>query len=222
MGFDLESLSRAVAKHGRVVRVVIAATHGSCLRETGAAMLVWDTGQSGTIGGGALEYELARAAREQSASCRLSRHALGPEMGQCCGGAVEVVSEVYDAKSLPEAEAVVARPVSGPGAMPLSVKRLLATARHQGRPPEAQLIDGWMIEPVARPTRELWIWGAGHVGRALVAVLAPLPEVRITWVDTAPDRFPEDIPEGVTPLPVAEPARLVPHASHDAHHLVLT
>ena len=137
MGFDLESLSRAVAKHGRVVRVVIAATHGSCPRETGAAMLVWDTGQSGTIGGGALEYELARAAREQSASCRLSRHALGPEMGQCCGGAVEVVSEVYDAKSLPEAEAVVARPVSGPGAMPLSVKRLLATARNQGRPPEA-------------------------------------------------------------------------------------
>jgi len=222
MGFDLDMLARAVAEHGRVTRVVIAATHGSCPRETGAAMLVWEDGQSGTIGGGALEYELASAARAQAVACRLSRHALGPEMGQCCGGAVEVVSEVYDAATLPEAEAVVARPVSGPAAMPLSVKRLLATARNQGRPPEAQLIDGWMIEPVARPTREIWIWGAGHVGRALVAVLAPLPETRITWVDTAPDRFPEDIPEGVPPLPAAEPARLVPHAPHDAHHLVLT
>ena len=222
MGFDLESLSRAVAAHGRVTRVVIAATHGSCPRETGAAMLVWEDGQSGTIGGGALEYELARAAREQAVAVRLSRHALGPEMGQCCGGAVEVVSEVYDAGSLPEAKTVVARPVSGPAAMPLSVKRLLATARNQGRPPEAQLLDGWMIEPVARPTREIWIWGAGHVGRALVSVLEPLPEVRITWVDTAPDRFPGEVPEGVTPLPAAEPARLVPHAPKDAHHLILT
>jgi xanthine dehydrogenase accessory factor len=185
-------------------------------------MLVWDGGQSGTIGGGALEYELARATREQAVASRLSRHALGPEMGQCCGGAVEVVSEVYDAGSLPETETVVARPVSGPAPMPLSVKRLLATARNQGRPPEAQLLDGWMIEPVAKPTREIWIWGAGHVGRALVAVLMPLPEVLITWVDTGPDRFPDAIPEGVAPLPAAEPARLVPHAPSDAHHLVLT
>ncbi|KRS18776.1 xanthine dehydrogenase accessory protein XdhC [Roseovarius indicus] len=222
MGFDLDMLARAVAAHGRVVRVVIAATHGSCPRETGAAMLVWENGQSGTIGGGALEYELARAAREQAVACRHSRHALGPEMGQCCGGAVEVVSEVFDAAALPEAEMVFARPVAGSAAMPLSVKRLLATARNQGRPPEAQLLDGWMIEPVARPTREIWIWGAGHVGRALVAVLTPLPAVRITWVDTGPDRFPDAIPEGVAPLPAAEPARLVPHAPSDAHHLVLT
>ena len=222
MGFDLDSLSRAVAEHGRVTRVVIAATHGSCPRETGAAMLVWEGGQSGTIGGGALEYELARAARAQTVPCRLSRHALGPEMGQCCGGAVEVVSEVYDAATLPEAEAVVARPVAGPAPMPLSVKRLLATARSQGRAPEAKLLDGWLIEPVARATMDLWIWGAGHVGRALVAVLDPLPETRITWVDTAPDRFPDDIPVGVTPLPAAEPARLVAHAPRDAHHLILT
>lgn len=222
MGFDLESLSRAVATHGRVTRVVIAATHGSCPRETGAAMLVWDGGQSGTIGGGALEYELAGAAREQAVACRHSRHALGPEMGQCCGGAVEVVSEVYEAATMPEGDTVIARPVAGPAPMPLSVKRLLATARSQGRAPDAQLIDGWMIEPVAKPDREIWIWGAGHVGRALVSVLSPLPDVRITWVDTGAERFPDDIPEGVTAVPTASPARLVPHAPREAHHLVLT
>jgi len=222
MGFDLDTLGRAVAEHGRVTRVVIAATHGSCPRETGAAMLVWEGGQSGTIGGGALEYELARAARVQAVACRHSRHALGPEMGQCCGGAVEVVSEVYDASTLPEGETVVARPVAGPSPMPLSVKRLLVTARSQGRPPEAQLLDGWMIEPVAKPSRDIWIWGAGHVGRALVSVLDPMPETRITWVDTGAERFPEEIPEGVTPLPAAEPARLVAHAPRDAHHLILT
>lgn len=222
MGFDLDSLARAVAQHGRVTRVVIAATHGSCPRETGAAMLVWDGGQSGTIGGGALEYELAQAARAQAVACRLSRHALGPEMGQCCGGAVEVVSEVYEAATMPEGDTVIARPVAGPAPMPLSVKRLLATARSQGRAPDAQIIDGWMIEPVAKPGREIWIWGAGHVGRALVSVLSPLPDVRITWVDTGAERFPDDIPEGVTAVPTASPARLVPHAPRGAHHLILT
>ena len=226
MGFDLAALSQAVTQHGRVTRVVVAATHGSSPREVGAAMLVWpendEDGQSGTIGGGTLEYVLARAAREQDVPCRLSRHALGPEMGQCCGGAVEVVSEVYDAAILPTEADVIARPVAGPVAMPLSVKRVLATARSQGQPPKAQLLEGWMIEPVARPTRKLWIWGAGHVGRAMVSVLGPLPGMQITWIDTGTDRFPPDIPAGVTAVPAETPARLVPHAPRDAHHLILT
>jgi xanthine dehydrogenase accessory factor len=60
------------------------------------------------------------------------------------------------------------------------------------------------------------------VGRALVAVLAPLPGVAITWVDVAADRFPADVPEGVTVLPAADPARLADHAPREAEHLVLT
>ncbi|PJE34794.1 xanthine dehydrogenase accessory protein XdhC, partial [Pseudooceanicola lipolyticus] len=55
MGFDRDALAAAVARHGRVTRVVIAAIQGSSPREVGAAMLVWEGGQSGTIGGGALE-----------------------------------------------------------------------------------------------------------------------------------------------------------------------
>ena len=66
----------------------------------------------------------------------------------------------------------------------------------------------------------LWIWGAGHVGRALVGVMAPLPDWEITWVDTAADRFPPDAP--VTTLVAADPARAVAHAPDDAHHLILT
>ena len=63
MSFDLDGLKRAVALHGAVSRVVVAETRGSVPREVGAAMLVWTGGQSGTIGGGALEFEAARAAR---------------------------------------------------------------------------------------------------------------------------------------------------------------
>ncbi len=73
--------------------------------------------------------------------------------------------------------------------------------------------------PVGAP---LWIWGAGHVGRALVSVLSPLPQVAVTWLDTGAERFPETIPKGVTRLVAADPARMMPHASPDAHHLILT
>ena len=59
-------------------------------------MLVWKDGQSGTIGGGTLEFQAAEAARSQTAQARLTHHALGPDMGQCCGGAVSLFSEVYD------------------------------------------------------------------------------------------------------------------------------
>jgi len=225
MGFDLQNLARAVARHGRVARVVIAATHGSSPREVGAAMLVWPDGQSGTIGGGELEYRLADAARRQTARVRLTRHALGPEMGQCCGGAVEALTEIYDraAQEALEGQSVIARPVTGDDTkMPLSLRRLLGLARSGGRPPVPQLTDGWMIESVALPSTLLWVWGAGHVGRAIVAAAAPLPDVEITWVDTSERRFPDAVPDGVTAVPARDPARLAARAPLDAHHLILT
>ena len=217
--FDRDALIAACAAHGRVVRVVVVAVHGSAPREVGAAMCVWAEGQSGTIGGGALEYDLTEQARRLSKDSR-TRHALGPDLGQCCGGAVEVLSEVYDlhrARALPRD--VIAR---GPDPMPLSVKRLMQVARNQGQMPTAQLRDGWMIEPVNTAARALWIWGAGHVGRALVDVLHPIPQFQLTWIDTHPDRFPDTVPEGVTTVPAADPATLVPHAPAAADHLILT
>ncbi len=66
MSFDLEALRRAVDRHGRVARVVIAEVQGSAPREVGTSMLVWQGGQSGTIGGGALEFEAAEAARART------------------------------------------------------------------------------------------------------------------------------------------------------------
>lgn len=73
-----------------------------------------------------------------------------------------------------------------------------------------------MTTPPARP---LWIYGAGHVGRALVNVMAPLPDFEITWVDTGPERFPET---DVTTLVAKDPALIVKHAPLDADHLILT
>ncbi|WP_415919823.1 xanthine dehydrogenase accessory protein XdhC [Tateyamaria sp. SN6-1] len=217
--FDRTALIAACAAHGRVVRVVVARVHGSAPREAGAAMLVWANGQAGTIGGGMLEFELARRARSLTRD-GFSRHALGPEMGQCCGGVVEVLSEIYDlarAQALPED--VIAR---GPDPMPLSIKRLMKAARNQGHLPPTELRDGWLIEPARPADRALWIWGAGHVGRALIDTLQHMPGYDITWVDTAANRFPAHIPPTVRDVVASDPARLMRHAPTHARHLILT
>ena len=222
--FDLHALTEAVRLHGRVARVVIAHHDGSAPRDTGTAMLVWGDarsgGQSGTIGGGALEHQATQAARSQTKTITASRIALGPSLGQCCGGAVTLVTDVYDAANLPQGP-IVARSLDG-SPMPLAVKRLLANARAQGTVPQTQLLQNWLIEPVTAPTRRLWLWGAGHVGRALAQVMAPLPELHITWIDIAADRFPTTIPDGVTALPAPDPAAAIALAPQDAEHLIVT
>lgn len=222
--FDLGALRAAVTAHGQVARVVIAGAAGSVPRETGASMLVWAGGQSGTIGGGALEWEAAARARGMLAAggVAVERLPLGPALGQCCGGAVTLVTEVFDARSLPVPEAgVVARAVEGRD-MPLAVKRILDRARGQGVLPGTVLAQGWLVEPVAQPRRALWIWGAGHVGRALVSVMAPLPEVAITWADVAADRFPAKVPTGVNVLADADLPVRAAEAPVGAEHLILT
>lgn len=158
------------------VRVTVAAVQGSAPREEGAAMLVRGDGIEGTIGGGALEWEAMRLARQMladGAGYAERRFPLGPSLGQCCGGAVVLRFEAVE---------------------------MLERARGA----------------------DLWVWGAGHVGRAVVGVMAPLPHVAITWADTGPARFPEDVPEGVETVSAAELPRLMAHAPVHAHHLILT
>ncbi len=225
MSFNPESLRQALATRPRVARVVVAEVKGSAPREVGAAMLVWEDGQSGTIGGGALEYAAAAQARAALAHDRngyLETFPLGPALGQCCGGSVRLLTEFFDIETVQAIDktSVFARPCGG--ARPsLRLKRALAQARNSGSQVAPALIDGWMVEPVIAPAAPLWIYGAGHVGRALIDVITPLEDFVITWVDTSPDRFPEP-PEGVTILPASAPHRVVAHAPRDAHHLILT
>jgi len=227
MSVDCAAIARALACAPRVVRVVLAQVAGSSPREAGAAMLVWDGGQAGTIGGGALEWQAAARARAllaRGGCAMLERVPLGPGLGQCCGGAVALAYEVLDAVPVESEAAGWLRPV-GPDAAPeppLPLRRALARARAgQGEAP-VLMSGGWLLEPVARPAHALWVWGAGHVGRAIVAVAAPLPDLAITWIDTAADRFPDTVPAGVTVRVADPPGLLVAQAPADARHLVLT
>lgn len=222
MSFDRTKLIETCVAHGRVARVVVAQVRGSAPREVGASMLVWEDGFSGTIGGGSLEYSAIATARRalDVLGPSLTRHALGPDLGQCCGGSVDLFTDVFDletAQTLPHD--IVCR---GAGEMPLAVARTRANSEKGGNLPVPHLIGRWMIEPVARAERPLWIWGAGHVGRALVDVIAPLPEMDVTWVDTDTARFPQAVPPDVHPIAAAQPEKLVAYAPKHAEHLIVT
>ena len=218
--FDAARLSDHFAAHGPFVRVVVAGARGSTPRETGAEMAVFADATLGTIGGGALEHEAIAQARARLAP-GAARFPLGPALGQCCGGSVTLVFEPIHGAVRPVDGPLRALRLDGAPVPPLWVTRAQGAAR-RGEAVAARLDDGWFVEPCQVPASDLWIWGAGHVGRAVVGVMAPLPGWQITWVDTAKDRFPADIPGGVTRLVAVEPGAAAGHAPKDAHHLVFT
>lgn len=94
------------------VLVQVQATEGSAPRDAGAWMAVFADALVGTIGGGHLEFEAIAQARtllsdaEQGdgadKSSKLMRLALGPSLGQCCGGVVHLRLERLTASDLSE------------------------------------------------------------------------------------------------------------------------
>ncbi|WP_179378404.1 xanthine dehydrogenase accessory protein XdhC [Jannaschia marina] len=211
MTLDVERLAALLAAHGPLARVVVAEARGSVPRGAGTAMHVWESGFDGTIGGGALEWQALAAAREVllRGGSRVLRLPLGPALGQCCGGAVTLVIERLDA--VPETPWL--RRVEGTAAAPSLDGFAFA--------------DGWLREEARAPARPVWIWGAGHVGAALAAVLAPLPDVALTWIDESAARFdalglgPQE-PPGVTRLVATDLPRAMAHAPETAAHLIVT
>lgn len=90
------------------VLVTVHATEGSVPRETGAWMAVFGDAVVGTIGGGHLEFQAIDEARRRMGGAAgepdVLRFALGPSLGQCCGGVVHLRFErlrASDAEGLP-------------------------------------------------------------------------------------------------------------------------
>ncbi|MDQ2704426.1 MAG: xanthine dehydrogenase accessory protein XdhC, partial [Pseudomonadota bacterium] len=81
--------------------VEVARAKGSTPRETGARMLVSSKAIHGTIGGGQLEFMAIDQARQMLTDAKgpselMLDIPLGPEIGQCCGGRVEVLVRLVD------------------------------------------------------------------------------------------------------------------------------
>jgi xanthine dehydrogenase accessory factor len=152
----------ALEAHGTCALVTVISAEGSTPREEGAQMVVTSQGYHGSIGGGTLEWHAmaeAQALLGKPATAKTIRKTLGPDLGQCCGGRVDLRIESFDRSSLAQIQKNA-----------------------------AAFVDD---------VRHLHLWGAGHVGRALVLALAPLP-FRISWWDARPDAFPAAVPQNVT------------------------
>jgi xanthine dehydrogenase accessory factor len=140
------------------VWVTVASAQGSVPRDAGTWMAVFADAVVGTIGGGHVEFQAIALARRRLAGEAGEgdvRFALGPSLGQCCGGVMFLRFELVDAASVPE----------------LRVR-------------------------LARQHLPLALFGGGHVGQALVEVLARLP-FAVRWIDSRDSVFPAQPPANV-------------------------
>jgi xanthine dehydrogenase accessory factor len=226
-----------VLERGEAAMLVhVAELRGSGPREVGAQMLVTEAGISGTIGGGELERTAMLRAREllQSGRAGLLRLALGPELSQCCGGSVMLAFEPFAPADLAWVRRLV-RAAEEP--VPI-IRRLRIDAagvlrrdwerggdgpeyRVESRDADATIAAVEIRERVNPPAPALFLFGAGHVGRAVAGALVPLG-FAITWIDGRADMLPEPPLPGVKQLALAMPELAVEEAPPETVFLVMT
>ncbi|MTW13290.1 xanthine dehydrogenase accessory protein XdhC [Pseudoduganella eburnea] len=212
------------------VLVTVARAEGSVPREAGTHMLVTAGGQFDTVGGGHLEHRALDIARGmigagRSAAVHLERFPLGPSLGQCCGGVVWLLFEPV-AGGLDEAMAQLRQRRREDScritAIDGAAECRLTDVRHK----ETHIhTDGngrrWLIDPVRAPRAHLVLFGAGHVGAAIVRALGELP-CTVTWVDERDAMFPGEVPDNVTIEATDTPEACVDEAPDGASYLVMT
>lgn len=76
-----------------------------------------------------------------------------------------------------------------------------------------------LFEPMLPPPLRIALFGAGHVAKALVAILGTLP-ARVTWIDNRPDLFPDVTPANVTAQVAEEPETALTQGY--SHILIMT
>ncbi len=223
--------------------VTVAGVTGSAPRELGAKMLVTRTDTIGTIGGGQLEYKCARLAFDRLGSKSapaLRKFPLGASFGQCCGGVVDILFETLDARAhdwirdlnclYRERRPAVMCTALGPGAekfvlaadaedgVPRNVLRQLRSVRERGE--RAWRQDGWLYEVIRDSELTVAVFGAGHVGSALVRILSSL-DFGIRWVDSRRNIF-EPVAANVHAIETPDPSAEVDAMPAGGIYFVLT
>ncbi|UFQ99289.1 xanthine dehydrogenase accessory protein XdhC [Pseudomonas wenzhouensis] len=78
-----------------------------------------------------------------------------------------------------------------------------------------------LFEPMGQPQAQIAVFGAGHVGRALVPLLASLP-CKVRWIDSRENEFPEQIPAGVDKIINDEVVDEVENMPPGIYYIVMT
>jgi xanthine dehydrogenase accessory factor len=225
-------LIEALAAEGAGALVSLIKVEGSSPRESGTRMVVRPSGAfNGTIGGGQLEWQALAAAQDALARGRAAAVRrivlLGPDLAQCCGGRVEWLIETFDRRDAAELEALAAAERAGPLVTQAvrtqdgRLSRKVATAPASAGPAIERRADGTLVERFTDDVTDLYLFGAGHVGRALVLALAPLP-FRVRWIDPRQEAFPLRAPTNVTMIHAADAAEELAAAPDGAYVVVMT
>ena len=237
----IEQASHSLAAEDKLVRILLAEVRGSAPREIGASMLVSQSITIGSIGGGKLEYNAIEAARamlldHKTLMPRTQRLALGPSLGQCCGGHVTLVFLPISQADVDHIEAKAEGWLLwdlSKFAQPdlLSEKKLkqrisklpgtkVGTLSNNGNFIKSHRGHFW-IEPAKPEAPQLTLFGAGHVGRELVRILSK-SDYDIQWIDPRILEFPSDIPANVLVRPISDPVRQVPRIRDGSDVLIMT
>jgi xanthine dehydrogenase accessory factor len=227
-------LVEALEAEGAGALISLVKAEGSSPRESGARMVVRPSGAfNGTIGGGALEWDALRAALGALSAGRgapLRRTvSLGPDLAQCCGGRVHWLIETFAARDAKNLAVLAAAERAGPFVAEAHKtldgrfqRTVLAWpgGGEQGEKIEV-LPDGGLRERFADTETRLYLFGAGHVGRALILALAPLP-FRTRWIDPRRETFPQRAPANVAMVHATDPVAELLAAPSGAQVLVMT
>ena len=163
-------LIEAIEAEGSAALVTLARVEGSSPREEGARMVVRPSGGfHGTIGGGALEFaalDAAQAALRRGRGPAFRRSlALGPELGQCCGGRVEWRVETFDTRDVDDLSALAIAEGGASAALSAraragwagSARARLKRQRTQARASRRRELDGTARRARARGL-SVWRW----------------------------------------------------------------
>ena len=230
------TIGRALRSEQRCALVSIVEARGSAPREPGARMVVLEDGSfAGTIGGGTLEWQAIARARDALARggadgdvppVGLERMALGPDLGQCCGGSVRILLEVFTPGRSAEVQALSRAESEGPFATEgriaeRRVERTILDRAPDGGEDSELAADGRLLERFGAQKQVLALIGAGHVGRAVILALAPL-DFSVTWIDPREDGFPSIVPGDVRTVVAPAPAAALDAVPDGAFVLVMS
>jgi xanthine dehydrogenase accessory factor len=103
-----------------------------------------------------------------------------------------------------------------------SDERMVAVAREilEGDKPDARRQVQEFYEPVVMPDLNIAVFGAGHVGSAVVRALSGL-DCNIRWIDSRRNMF-RDVPGNVRAIEAPEPALEVAAMPPASYYLVMT
>lgn len=237
----LQTLPQWLAQGHDCVLVTVVHVAGSTPREAGASMLVRlveraEIQSIDTIGGGHLEWEACQIAQDMlrgidQSNIRLERFNLGARLGQCCGGLALVLLE----KVLVDSTAVWQQRLQSMQGT-YSLKRAIQfnepaslwqvdNSAMDNKCDQVNFIgtsEEWSFtQQITSHQFEVYVFGAGHVGQALVNLLLPL-QARIHWIDVRDDVFPAISHPNLQCIATDTPEAEISKAPSDSYFLIMT